>query len=107
AGAAERDGVIGITQLLDAEGVGPLAGLLAGVRHASGRGLGDVLTIPCDTPFLPPDLHQRLARGRPDHCAAAIPEVGVQLHPSCALWRSSIEPAILAYIADGRRSLIG
>lgn len=99
--------IVFVPQVTDQEGVGPIAGLLAGVRHARSQGLADVLTIACDTPFLPPDLAVRLADGRPDNCAAAIPQAGAQLHPSCGLWNSSIEDSVLAYIAEGRRSLIG
>ncbi len=37
---------------------GPLAGFLAGLVHG---GTPWVLAVPCDTPFFPPDLAQRLA----------------------------------------------
>jgi len=38
---------------------GPLAGLETGLRHCATPYL---LTVPCDSPFLPPDLAARLAR---------------------------------------------
>jgi molybdopterin-guanine dinucleotide biosynthesis protein A len=98
---------IGLVQVVDQQGSGPVAGLLAGIRHARHAGASEVLAIPCDTPFLPENLAERLARGRPDNCAVAMARAGGRLHPSCGLWRTEVEPAISAYLAEERRSLIG
>jgi molybdopterin-guanine dinucleotide biosynthesis protein A len=52
-------------------GQGPLAGLLAGLQEAGGRGYGAVLVCPCDTPGVTPALLRQLlqawrsAPGRP------------------------------------------
>jgi molybdopterin-guanine dinucleotide biosynthesis protein A len=40
---------------------GPLAGVLAGLDYAAEHGLAHVLSLPCDSPFLPGDLAARLA----------------------------------------------
>ncbi len=66
---------------------GPLAGVLAGMDYAAGLGRSHLLTLPCDSPFLPDDLAARFAaaaREKPDgiFCAAS----GGQWHPVVALW---------------------
>jgi molybdopterin-guanine dinucleotide biosynthesis protein A len=80
-----------------------LEGPLGGVAAALGLG-GDVLTIPCDMPFLPADLPERLGRQSE---AAALAASGGRLHPVCALWRARAADGLAAYAATGRRSLHG
>jgi molybdenum cofactor guanylyltransferase len=41
----------------------PLAGLHAGLVHAAEHGAEVLITVPSDTPFLPPDLAARLGQG--------------------------------------------
>lgn len=77
---------------------GPLGGITAALALG-----GDVLTIPCDMPFLPDDLPARL---RSD-AAATVAASGGQLHPVCALWKSAAVAGLSAYLATGRRSLTG
>jgi molybdopterin-guanine dinucleotide biosynthesis protein A len=78
---------------------GPLGGVAAALAFG-----GDVLTIPCDMPFLPDDLPERLGRTRE---AAALAESGGRLHPVCALWRAQAHDGLASYVASGRRSLRG
>jgi molybdopterin-guanine dinucleotide biosynthesis protein A len=68
---------------------GPLAGILAGLdwaaEHASG--IGDIVSVPGDCPFLPDDLvarlaAARLAQGTPLACARS----GEWRHPVIGLW---------------------
>jgi molybdopterin-guanine dinucleotide biosynthesis protein A len=80
-----------------------LEGPLGGVAAALGLD-GDVLTIPCDMPFLPADLPERLGR---TSAPAAVAESGGRLHPVCALWRAHAGESLAAYAASGRRSLHG
>jgi molybdopterin-guanine dinucleotide biosynthesis protein A len=77
---------------------GPLGGVVAALALG-----GDVLTIPCDMPFLPDDLPARLVSGK----AATIAASGSHLHPVCALWRAEAAAGLPAYLATGRRSLKG
>jgi molybdopterin-guanine dinucleotide biosynthesis protein A len=84
----------------DAPGIG---GPLGAVAAALAVG-GDLLTIPCDMPFLPADLAERLGR---TEAAAAVAESGGRLHPVCALWRARAAHGLHAYLATGRRSLHG
>lgn len=77
---------------------GPLGGVAAAL--ALGR---DVLTIPCDMPFLPDDLPVRLR----SEAAVTLAASGGRLHPVCALWSAEAAAGLPAYVAAGRRSLTG
>lgn len=77
-------------------------GPLGGVAAALALG-GEVLTIPCDMPFLPDDLPARLASGK----AATLAASGGHLHPVCARWTAAAAAGLPAYLATGRRSLRG
>jgi len=85
---------------------GPLAGVLAGLRHAPTAWL---LTVPCDTPAFPPDLADRLARAvtreGADIAMAATLEGGrVQPQPVFCLVRRALEADLAAFIAEGGAS---
>lgn len=87
-----RDAVILADDLPDRPG--PLAGILAAMEwaalHAPTR--SDILCVPCDAPFLPPDLHTRLSAARPVTgggiaIAASADETGAwRRHPTVGLW---------------------
>ncbi|TAJ59805.1 molybdenum cofactor guanylyltransferase [Brevundimonas sp.] len=96
------------TVVLDAPGIeGPLAGLLPALSWAAQAGADRVLTLPCDMPFLPFDLHHRLERAlAPDHGVAVAASDG-QLHPVCALWRTAVMPTLGRRAGEGRLSLRG
>ncbi len=79
-----------------------IEGPLGGVAAALALG-GDVLTIPCDMPFLPEDLVARLH----GDAAATLAASGGRLHPVCARWTAAARDGLPAYLATGRRSLIG
>jgi molybdopterin-guanine dinucleotide biosynthesis protein A len=79
-----------------------IEGPLGGVAAALSLG-GDVLTIPCDMPFLPDDLPSRLV----SEAAVTVATSGGRLHPVCALWRAGAAAGLPAYLATGRRSLTG
>src|SRR5690606_5835963 len=60
---------------------GPLAGVLAALDWASDRGDAAVLTLPTDSPYLPPDLAQRLEAARPPGRVAMAADQDGTLHP--------------------------
>lgn len=72
----------------DREGEGPVAGLMAAGRFAQDAGCDRVLTLPCDTPFVPDDLVERLSAALSPVHNAALAMSGGRLHPVCGLWRS-------------------
>lgn len=97
----------GAALLPDTAGSGPIAGIASALSFGRSSGAGLVLTIPCDTPFLPPDIVDRLAKALLPSAAAAIAASGGRLHPSCGLWRVEADAALPAYLASGRASLNG
>ena len=89
---------------------GPLAGLEAGLRHCATPWL---LAAPCDSPFLPPDLAERLAAaveaGDADLAFAVTREPGMrpQPHPVFCLVKASRLPILSQYLAEGGRRVDG
>ena len=101
-------GAVDAPLLLDDPAIeGPLAGLASALRFARGQGTDCVLTLPCDSPCLPPDLAMRLGRALGGGDAVAVGQSAGRLHPVCALWRVGALDALPAYLATGRRSLSG
>ena len=93
--------------IVDAPGIaGPLAGLVASLGWAREQGSNVLMTIPCDMPFLPDDLPERLQAGIGEFSAALASSRG-NLHPVCGLWRAEAVDQIAAYCSSGRRSLKG
>src|SRR5476649_566315 len=78
---------------------GPLAGLHAGLGEAK-HAL--VLTVPCDSPFLPLDLFIRLKNslGEKD---LAVAKTGDQPHPVFALVRTSVRKNLEDFLSGGGR----
>lgn len=70
---------------------GPLAGVLAGLRAFSKAGDGPthLLTTPCDTPFLPTDLVERLTQEAVAGRIVMAASAG-RAHPITALWPLSL-----------------
>jgi len=80
---------------------GPLAGLHAGLSMAKHP---LVLTVPCDSPFLPADLYARLAKelGKND---LAVAKTGSQPHPVFALVRASVAANLEKFLSGGGRKI--
>lgn len=79
---------------------GPLAGLLAGLKAARHEW---VLTVPCDTPFLPADLGARLlaAMAGMDVVVASTSRI----HATVMLCRRSLAPDLAVALAQGVRKV--
>jgi molybdopterin-guanine dinucleotide biosynthesis protein A len=80
---------------------GPLAGLHAGLKAAANP---LVLTVPCDSPFLPTDLVSRLTKslGEKD---LAVARTGDQPHPVFALMKRQVRESLEAFLAAGGRKI--
>jgi molybdopterin-guanine dinucleotide biosynthesis protein A len=83
---------------------GPLAGVLAGLSHCATPYL---VTVPCDTPYFPHDLVERLAGGliiEPGIVTAYTRE-GDQLSPQpvFCLMKASLRDNLRAFIDRGQR----
>jgi len=86
---------------------GPLAGLASALRLARELGVSDVLTLPCDAPFVPRDLAARLAGALSGQDRVAVAQSACRIHPTCALWKVEVLELLPAYLASGQRSLKG
>jgi molybdenum cofactor guanylyltransferase len=80
---------------------GPLAGLhacLGEARHAL------VLTVPCDSPFLPLDLLKRLRNGLGEN-DLAVAKTGDQPHPVFSLVRVAVLDHLSKFLSTGGRKI--
>lgn len=96
---------LGCTVLPDSipDFAGPLAGLHAALSQATTPLL---LTVPCDSPFLPGDLAQRLHDALEAQGAElAVARTGDQVHRAFCLTRHGILPKLEAFLASGERKL--
>ena len=104
---AQVAGAVDAPLLLDDPALeGPLAGLASALRFGRRLGAACVLTLPCDSPRLPPDLATRLGSALGNAAVAVAASEG-RLHPVCALWRTEALDVLPVYVASGRRSLKG
>jgi molybdopterin-guanine dinucleotide biosynthesis protein A len=80
---------------------GPLAGLHAGLKAASHP---LVVTVPCDSPFLPHDLVERLEKqlGEKD---LAVAKTGAQPHPVFSLVRRDVLENLEQFLRNGGRKI--
>jgi molybdopterin-guanine dinucleotide biosynthesis protein A len=87
----------------------PLAGVLAGLTRAKQfhPGASHILTVPCDTPFLPPDLVNRLSRDLARTGAEfTIARDARTVHPVIGLWPLALAGRLADAISrDGIRSV--
>ncbi len=82
---------------------GPLAGLHIGMQRATTEW---IVTVPCDSPFLPRDLVARLI-GAADKAKAdlAYAQTYDQAHPVFCLARVALEPSLRAFLETGQRKI--
>ena len=80
---------------------GPLAGLHAGLKAASHPLL---VTVPCDSPFLPQDLVSRL-RAHLQGNDLAVAKTGDQPHPVFSLVRTRVLENLEAFLKGGGRKI--
>ena len=82
---------------------GPLAGFERGLAHAKGDFL---VTVPCDSPFLPTDLVSRLRNALEKEGAdLAVAKTGEQAHPVFCLMRRSVLPSLREFLGSGQRKI--
>jgi molybdopterin-guanine dinucleotide biosynthesis protein A len=101
----ERYAALGRRVVSDAIGgfAGPLAGLHAGLAAARHPLL---VTVPCDSPFLPADLVARLADAlEREGCDLAVAKTGDQPHPVFSLVRAAVLPHLTAFLEAGGRKI--
>ena len=80
---------------------GPLAGLHAGLKAATNP---LIVTVPCDSPFLPDDLVTRLKASMKNH-DLAVAKTGDQPHPVFSLMKRQVRESLEAFLASGGRKI--
>ena len=82
---------------------GPLAGFERGLAHASGE---LVISVPCDSPFLPLDLVSRLREAmQRDNTQVAVAKTGEQVHPVFCLMQRGVHESLRQFLASGQRKI--
>ncbi len=76
-------------------GRGPLAGLAAGLEWAAQQNADSLVTLPVDTPFIPPDLVARLTP------APSVAAYQGRQHHLVAHWPVSVLPSLLQFLQTG------
>jgi molybdenum cofactor guanylyltransferase len=82
---------------------GPLAGMASAMQAASTT---YIVTAPCDSPFVPPDLVRRLYESLAvKQAEISTAHDGERLHPVFALLDCSLLPSLLDYLHGGGRKI--
>lgn len=96
---------LGYTVVRDepADYLGPLAGMLSGLRAANTE---YILTVPCDCPFVPEDLAKRMMMGLAcDNARLCVAYDGVQTQPAFTLVSRNLLDDIRVYLDSGQRKV--
>lgn len=108
-GDAARFSAFGLPVVADtvAGFVGPLAGVLAGMRWSAlhARDASHIATVSTDAPFVPVDLVARLAEGLEGHLIAMAASGG-EVHPVIGLWPVGLADDLEAALKDGVRKVL-
>ena len=90
-----------------ADALGGFAGPLAGLQVALARASFPLLvTVPCDSPFLPADLVERLATAlQAAQADLAVARTFDQAHPVFALVRRAVLPHLEGFLDGGGRKI--
>jgi molybdenum cofactor guanylyltransferase len=95
----------GCDVVADSQGdfAGPLAGMASAMQRARTR---YILTVPCDSPMLAPDLAQRLfAALAADDAEICVAHDGTRMQPVFALLDCALRASIVDYLASGGRKI--
>lgn len=82
---------------------GPLAGIASALEHCDSPYL---LSVPCDSPYIPDDLAARFAAALTDKQAdIAVANNGERLQPVFNLLNTGLLESLLAYLDSGERKI--
>ena len=82
---------------------GPLAGMLSGMAAAD---TDYILTLPCDSPYVAPDLARRLAaKLQAERARLCVAHDGARLQPVFALLHTGLLDSLQSYLAAGERKI--
>jgi molybdenum cofactor guanylyltransferase len=80
--------------------LGPLAGILSGMRHYGESPASHFLSVPCDSPFVPLDLAERLTAAIADADTIVVAASLDRTHPVFALWPTALGDDLEEWLAD-------
>lgn len=93
----------------DFEDMGPLSGFLTGLQHCDSEWL---VTVPCDSPFFPLDLVEKLSQALADKQSLIalaqtprLPDNTWELQPVFCLMHRSLIHSLKDYLASGQRKI--
>lgn len=90
-------------EVTESGGAGPLAGLHAGLGACT-RPL--LVSVPCDSPFLPLDLVERLRSALDSQAKQlAVARTGTQSHPVFALMKADVRAHLADFLHRGGRKI--
>jgi len=95
----------GCDVLADSDGdyAGPLAGMASAMQHATTR---YILTVPCDSPLLAPNLGERLfAALLAADADISVAHDGIRMQPVFALLDCALRQSIVDYLVSGGRKI--
>ena len=101
----QQYGIYGLPVVADMLGdyFGPLVGMATGM-HTTDRPY--IVTIPCDSPFIPGTLVETLFRSLDEQQAdISVAHDGTRMQPVFALLRCELLPGLLAYLDEGGRKI--
>lgn len=82
---------------------GPLVGMASGLQACSSD---RILTVPCDSPFVPPVLADKLNAALLEQGAdLSVANDSERMQPVFAMLRRHLLPSLLAYLDDGGRKI--
>lgn len=94
------------------ESRGPLAGVLAGMELARGKGLSRIVTVAGDTPFFPENLVETLTMAADLQSAPIVlaasrdPGGKLRMHPTFGLWQVSLADDLASSLEGGTRKIL-
>jgi molybdenum cofactor guanylyltransferase len=92
-----------VFQDLEPDFIGPLAGFQIGLQHCK---YDYLLTIPCDSPFIPNNLATRLMQSLLEKKAdIAVAKSDDSAHPVFSLMKKTVLPSLISYLAQGGRKV--
>lgn len=101
----QQYGIYGLPVVADMLGdyFGPLVGMATGM-HTTDKPY--IVTVPCDSPFIPDTLVETLYRALNDNQAdISVAHDGARMQPVFAMLRCELLPGLLAYLDAGGRKI--
>ncbi len=82
---------------------GPLAGIASALQHCQTDYL---VTVPCDSPFIPEDLVMRLAANmQKQKSEISVATTGERMQPVFSMMKTKLLPSLQAYLDSGERKI--